>query len=79
MQVVKFATEAEAQTYADAQYTSHIATHNSEPYATQTTAWDIPRQRIDGDWTVVVCPDHTTEGQTVIDYDPADYSEEEEE
>jgi hypothetical protein len=76
MQVVKFATEAEAQTYADAQYASYIAIHNSEPYASQTTEWDTPRQRTDGDWTVQVCPDHSTDGQTVIDYDYADYPDE---
>jgi hypothetical protein len=70
-----FNTEAEAETNQVAALASHKAVHNDEPYATQTTKWDIPRNRLDGKWAVDTCEHFDYTGYTVEDYNVSNYEE----
>jgi hypothetical protein len=78
--VAVFDTEAEALTAQEMCYANHMANHNDNPdYTAQTTAWAIPRQRLDGKWDFPVCHHTDTTGAPNIeDYDPANYATEEE-
>ncbi len=66
-------------TYEDAMATQAAAlvfweiAHYHEQYKTQTTAWDIPKERLDGAWTTQLCPGHDYSGKTLVDYDAGDY------
>jgi len=72
-------TESEAQATADSAYAAHMTEHSgSLKYCEQTNAWDIPKERLDGKWSTVVCEHNDYTGKTLVDYDPADYPTDEE-
>ena len=75
-QVEIYNTEAEAETRQAEQWSDHLAVHNDEPYASQTTRFALPRLRNDGKWSVPVSEHSSTTGKTVVDYDENDYPEE---
>jgi len=77
MQEVVFNTEAEAEAQQALDLVCHLAHHNDEPYASQTTRWAEPRERLDGKWAYPCCEHQDYSGMTVEDYDPNNYPTEE--
>ena len=66
-------TKAQAQAQEVADHAECVAEKNGLPeghWAT-TTAWDTPRQRLDGKWIRTFCPCSTATGRT-IETDPKD-------
>jgi hypothetical protein len=66
-------TEAQAQAQEVADFAEFQAAHGTQPasYWLVTTAWSIPRERLDGKWIRAVCPNSTATGRT-IETDPKD-------
>ena len=75
---VVFDTEAEAEARQALDLADHLAVHNTNPYASQTTRWAVPRQRLDGKWAYATCPDSDYTGLTVEVYNENNYPTQEE-
>ncbi len=53
-------TQTISNTCRSEAYTAHIATHDDEPYATQTTSWAAEQTRLtDSKYIVPVCTSYT--------------------
>jgi len=77
-QEVVFNTEAEAEAQQVLDLACHLMMHNEEPYASQTTRWATPTQRLDGKWAYTICEGQDYTGLTVEEYDSNNYPTEEE-
>ena len=78
MNEVVFNTELEAETQQALDLQDHLAVHSDNPYASQTTRWATPKQRLDGKWAYPCCEHSDYTGLTVEAYDPANYQQESE-
>jgi hypothetical protein len=72
MEVV-FNTEAEAETQQALDLACYLEHHNTEPYKSQTTRWDVPKERLDGKWAYNCCPMQDYSGMIVEPYDESNY------
>lgn len=71
--VVVFSTKEEADILQERDYQHFISLSNDINYDRITTAWDIPKQKANGDWTYFTYPPADYTGYTLEAYDEANY------
>ena len=71
--VVVFSTKEEADVLQERDYQHFISLSNDINYERVTTAWDIPKQKTNGDWTYLTYPPADYTGYTVETYNEANY------
>lgn len=75
--VVVFNSKEEADALQERDYQLYLLTIENELARNMTTAWDIPRQRIDGKWTYFIYPNGDYTGYTIEEYNINNYPMEE--
>ncbi len=71
--VVVFNTKAEADALQERDYAQFISLSSDVDYERTTTAWDIPKQKTNGDWTYLTYPPADYTGYTLEEYDEDNY------
>ena len=66
-----FDTQEEADTAQEACFQAWKASHPATTgYWSNTTSWNLPKQRLDGKWVYAVCPEGD-QGHSQETYDPS--------
>ena len=77
MQVVILETIEECNTLDALVLAKHFESVTCENYKSQTTRWDTPKQKTDGDYTMTCCEMFDYTDYTIEDYNEDNYPEEE--